>query len=62
MHWFPFADATSSIKKVLHVCEAVATPSPPDCLILFISHVGHSFTEHILQVLETEAASKVKEP
>lgn len=62
MHWFPFVDATSSIKKVLHVHEAIAIPSPPDHLILFISQEGHSFTEHTLQVLETEAASKAKEP
>lgn len=58
MHWFPSADATSFIKEVLHVHEAIATPSPPDHLILFISHVDHGSTEH---VLETQAAGKAKD-
>jgi len=46
----------------LRVHEAIATPSPPEHVIPFISHVGHSFTEHIPQVLEKEAANKANEP
>lgn len=67
-HWFPSGDATNSVKKwklsheVLHVCEATAAPGPPDHVIPFISHVGHSFAEHILRVLEKEAANKANDP